>query len=416
MRQYLEKAADAVKYTRWLTRENLMRGGIFCALLSIVLFAHDAIANPDARDQADFVNYWAGALLAATGRPEVAYDVGSYHVFQQSLVGPDMRWAIYSYPPIMMLLCWPLAGLSMVHAWLVWVLSGIALCAWSLSRPVGWPMAALATIGTPAAFLNLICGQNGYYTAVLLVWGLSLVESRPSAAGILLGILCYKPHLGILLPVALVAGGHWRAFAAAAATVILLVAACTFAFGPSIWTGFLDRLLLERQLLQFAHSTWVGMPTVFVAMRMAGASLSVAYLIQGVSAILAAMAVAALWRGRCALGIKSAALVVGTFLATPYAYGYDTVILIFAAAWLAAAAAKTGFLPWERIAVFTLLTLPALSLLPALAGFQIGPILLWLTMAAILRRGLAYARPASATIVAAAGSAAIGPSQLSSQL
>jgi hypothetical protein len=33
---------------------------------------------------------------------------------------------------------------------------------------------------------------------------------------------------------------------------------------------------------------------------------------------------------------------------------------------------------------------PTLSLLPALAGFQIGPILLWLTMAVILRRGLAY--------------------------
>jgi hypothetical protein len=69
------------------------------------------------------------------------------------------------------------------------------------------------------------------------------------------------------------------------------------------------------------------------------------------------------------------------------------IILVFAAAWLANEAVKTGFLPWEKIAILSLLVLPALSLLPALAGFQIGPILLWLTMAVILRRGLARSSP-----------------------
>lgn len=65
------------------------------------------------------------------------------------------------------------------------------------------------------------------------------------------------------------------------------------------------------------------------------------------------------------------------------------IILIFVAAWLANEAVKTGFLPWEKIAILILLVLPALSLMPALAGFQIGPILMWLTMAVIVRRGLA---------------------------
>ena len=72
------------------------------------------------------------------------------------------------------------------------------------------------------------------------------------------------------------------------------------------------------------------------------------------------------------------------------------IILIFAAAWLANEAVKTGFLPWEKIAILILLVLPALSLPPALAGFQIGPILLWLTMAVILRRGLACPSPSFA--------------------
>jgi hypothetical protein len=393
MRHHLRLAERSVMDARWLTRNCLMRWGTFCALLSIVLLAHDSVAYPDARDQADLVNYWTGAILAAGGRPEIAYDVVAYHDFQQSLIGPGMRWAIYSYPPIMMLLCWPLAGLSIAHAWLIWVLLGSALCAWSLSRLVGWPMAALATLGTPAAFLNLICGQNGYFTAVLFVWGLTLVETYPAAAGILLGVLCYKPHLGILVPVALVASRHWRAFAVAAAMVILSVAACTIVLGSGIWAGFFDRIVLEHQLLQFAPSTWAGMPTVFVLMRLLGANLPSAYLAQGISAISAVVAVSILWYRRCPIGIKSAALVVGIFLATPYAYYYDMVVLIFAAAWLGNEAVRNGFAPWEKITVFTLLMLPALSLPAArLLGLQIAPILLWLTMAVILRRGLAGAR------------------------
>ena len=395
MRQYLQYALGTVKYAPWITRERLMQWGTFWALLALVLLAHNTVAFPPSGVSrgGDFINYWSGALLAADGRPGLAYDPERYLAFQQALAGTGFGWRIYSYPPVMMLLCWPLTLLSLVRALLAWSLFGIGLCAWSLSRLVGWRMAIVATIGAPAAFFNLVDGQNGYYTAALLVWGLTLAERRPMLAGLLLGLLCSKPQLGVLLPVALVAGRQWRALAAAAAWAILLLAASTILLGPDAWLGFFDQMVLERKLLQFDSSTWAGMPTVFVLMRMAGADLTAAYLMQGVSAISAAAAVALLWYRRNPFGVKSAGLAVGTFLVTPHAYYYDMIVLIFAAAWLANEAVKTGFLPWEKIAILILLILPALSLLPALAGFQIGPILLWLTMAVILRRGLAYPSP-----------------------
>jgi Glycosyltransferase family 87 len=395
MRQYLQYALGAVKYARWITRDRLMQWGTFWALLAIVLLAHNAVAFPPSSVSrgGDFINYWSGALLAADGRPGLAYDSERYLAFQQALVGTGFGWRIYSYPPVMMLLCWPLTLLSLVHALLAWSLFGIGLCAWSLSRLVGWRMAVVATIGAPAAFFNLVDGQNGYYSAALLVWGLTLADRRPMLAGMLLGMLCSKPQLGVLLPVALVAGRQWRALAAAAVCAILLMAASTILLGPGAWLGFLDQMVLERRLLQFDSSTWAGMPTVFVLTRMAGADLTAAYLMQGVSAISATAAVALLWYRRNPFGVKSAGLAVGTFLVTPHAYYYDMIVLIFAAAWLANEAVRTDFLPWEKIAILILLILPALSLLPALAGFQIGPILLWLTMAVILRRGLAYPSP-----------------------
>jgi hypothetical protein len=45
-----------------------------------------------------------------------------------------------------------------------------------------------------------------------------VLERRPYLAGSLFGLMIFKPQLGLLLPVALIAGRQWRVFAAAAAT------------------------------------------------------------------------------------------------------------------------------------------------------------------------------------------------------
>ena len=73
-----------------------------------------------------------------------------------------------------------------------------------------------ALLAAPAVFINAVGGQNGTWTAALFGGGLSLLERRPLLAGGLLGLLIYKPQLALLIPVALLAGRHWRAFAAAA--------------------------------------------------------------------------------------------------------------------------------------------------------------------------------------------------------
>ena len=50
-----------------------------------------------------------------------------------------------------------------------------------------------------------------YLDGGLFGGGLSLLERRPLLAGGLLGLMIYKPQLGLLIPVALLAGRHWRA-------------------------------------------------------------------------------------------------------------------------------------------------------------------------------------------------------------
>src|SRR5207302_9966990 len=99
--------------------------------------------------------------------------------------------------------------------------------------------ALLALLAFPAILLTLSFGQNAFLTAALFGAATLLVDRRPIVAGIVFGALCYKPHLGLLVPVALAAGGHWRAFAAAFLSAAVLCLASLGIFGWETWRDFL---------------------------------------------------------------------------------------------------------------------------------------------------------------------------------
>ena len=84
----------------------------------------------------------------------------------------------------------------------------------------------------------------GLFGAALLT-----LTKRPIVSGILFGCLAYKPQFALVIPVALLAAGQWRAIAAAAGTVIALVAVTSLAFGWDIWLAFaasMDNYALSR--------------------------------------------------------------------------------------------------------------------------------------------------------------------------
>ncbi len=403
-RRYLRGAIDALRVAPWVTRKRLMLWGVGFALASVILLARDVAFHTanglTAADgtllAGDFANYFAAAKAAASGQAKLVYDRTFFMAFERSLVGPASGVMLYNYPPVAMLLSLPLALLPFVPALIAWVALGVGLCFELLRRLIGWQAAALAVIGAPEGFFNLFYAQNGHLTAALLAGGLMVLDRRPAIAGICFGCLAYKPQLAVLLPFALAAGGSWRAFAAAAATVVVLVLASLALFGTATWTGFLGTIGFDRQVVEFETGFWTFMPTVFAASRMFGAPLLFAYAAQMVSTVLAVAATAAVWRAPGPIEIKAAVLAVATFLATPYAWLYDTVVLIFAAAWLGREGLRTGFLSWERIAVVLLLTFVLLAIASTeLAGVPLAPVILWLVLLVLLRRGLGY-RPAAA--------------------
>jgi hypothetical protein len=95
------------------------------------------------------------------------------------------------------------------------------------------PETLLVALAFPAVFVNIGHGQNGFLTAALLGGALHLLDRGPWLAGVLIGLLAYKPQFGVLIPVALLAGGRWNTIGAAAAVAAL--AAISFVTLGSVW-------------------------------------------------------------------------------------------------------------------------------------------------------------------------------------
>ncbi len=339
----------------------------------------------------DFINFWSGPFLAWHHRAAEIYDFDAFHRFEQSIVGPHLQGYNYSYPPMLLVLTLPLAFVPYLPGLALWLAGGwyAFYRALRLAMPTG---AALLALATPSVFISAVAGQAGIWTAALFGGGLGLLDRQPLLGGGMLGLLVYKPQLGILLPVAFVAGRRWRALIAAAATAGTLVAVSMIWFGPEIFAEYLQRLALIRHFsLEDGTGVWHRSLSVFVAARRLGADVAAAYLIQAIAGALAALAVAVVWFRDASFGIRNATLVLGTCLATPYLQDYDLVFGALVVAWLwrdPQMAAVPPKLLFAACAAFLLIPLFGASLALA-TGIEFGPLFILPLFVIVTRYGLA---------------------------
>jgi hypothetical protein len=165
---------------------------------------------------------------------------------------------------------------------------------------------------------------------------------------VLIGLLTFKPHFGLLLPVVLLAGWHWRAISAAAATAIAMAAASYFAFGAETWSAFLHALPVTSQAaLTEGRAEFAKLQTVYALIRTMGGGETLAWAVHAAFAIAIASGIVLLWRSRVSFDIKAAAFSAGTLLVTPYLFMYDLAALAIPMAFLIRASLRTGDTPQE---------------------------------------------------------------------
>jgi hypothetical protein len=143
-----------------------------------------------------------------------------------------------------------------------------------------------------------------------------------------------KPHLGLLVPVALLAGGCYRAFAAAALIAVAMAVIALAAFGTGPWLAFPGQLYHVATLLETSGDTQ-KIQSLFGVAHALGLSAARGLWLQAALSLSLAAVVGWTWSRR-AVGfeLKAATLAAAATLATPYQFAYDLVILTVAQAFL----------------------------------------------------------------------------------
>lgn len=239
---------------------------------------------------------------------------------------------------------------------------------------------------------NITAGQNGFLTAALMGGTLGLMQRRPALAGICLGLLSYKPHFGLLFPIALIAGREWRVIAAAAVTAAAMAALSLVAFGAATWQAFFDWMpVTSRVVLGDGAADFSRLQSLFGLVRAHGGGEVLAWVAQGTLGLTLAVAIAWLWRSRAAFEIKAAALACAALLATPYLYIYDLVALTVPVAFLLKLALRQGF---SAVETFALPAAVALLLSFPFAKTQVGLAATVIVATLIVQRAAMALRPA----------------------
>jgi hypothetical protein len=280
----------------------------------------------------DFLLRYTEARVVGTDH---MYDIEAGYTEQDRVAGTHIVGSFPDRLPWQGLLMAPLARLP--YKWAYWFWVGLNLAAfaglvlvWLLPRDlVLWG----ATFFPVAA--SLIVGQDGILFALALAGVLRLAAiRRDTAAGLLLALCTAKPHLFLLVPLALIAHRRWRIISSAALGTVGLLILGTAAAGRDwpmrLWSMSIIKAVKYQapppNLFQFG----INAVTIGCALALAAAFGII------------------VWRAQ-SLEAGVAAAVVGSLLITPHTLIYDWPLLLVALS----ALPLTSFATWIRYALLT---------------------------------------------------------------
>jgi hypothetical protein len=305
-------------------------------LTFLVLGTHGMITPLDQPVTTDFASFYAAGTLTNEGNPGLVYDQAAHLAAEERATEPGIKYQFFYYPPMLLMVCAALARLPYLPAFIAFEAATGLLCVLVTCRILkdNSRTALIVILAFPAVFWTIGLGQNAFLTAALFGAATLLIDDRPVLAGLLFGMLCYKPHLGLLVPVALAAGRRWRAFFAGAVSVLGLCGLSTVLFGVETWQSYLAVGAHAAETYKFGRIDFSGMISLFGAIRLAGGGLLTAYAAQIAAAVAATAAMAWLWWTDARLELRAASLAAATLLTVPVVLLYDLMLAGVAMAWL----------------------------------------------------------------------------------
>jgi len=369
---------------------------LYCVLL-IILYCKIGLLDFTYSDQAgklrfracDFIQYYTASIFTRSGNPAYAYSSAKLISGGEKITGEKIKRIAWNYPPTFLLIVYPFSLASYPVSLFSWLLITFSGYLFVLYRIAPHQLTFWLVIAFPATFMNINHGQNGFFFASLLGGGLLLLNKHPIAAGILLGLFACKPQFAVFIPFALLAGRRWKALGSMGATVSVMIVISVVLFGWETWLAFFDNTPFIRRLLETGAdpSPWFKMPTLFVAARMLGLSVTVSYLLQGGVAMSMLGIVYYVWSQKKGIEALNSILVLGILLATPYALVHDLTMLAIPIAYLGWQGYTKGWIPYEKLIQAVAWHMPLFTMFVALfTSLQVGPLILTACLTSALYR------------------------------
>lgn len=325
----------------------------------------------------DFSTFRATAEHAAAGQLAVVYDVARAKQMQETTGIKD--FSFFLNPPTGLFIVYPLAFMGASSGLAFWIAAQLILLLMALNmdymRQIFAPLkpqgisTPLLLIVTFLAFClqNILFAQVATLCSVLFFLVMAWRKPHPALAGAMLGIFSFKPQLGMLLPLLLLAEKNWKALLWAALVAGAMAVLSFMLWGPGLWQDYEEMLSIRGRFLAADPSLLFTISTsAYAALRNLGASATGAIICQvGIIATLLVMLWPVLRRGQ--ESHKILMLTLSAYLVTPYALIYDIPLLAVPCALLLRRAEADISTRPERIALMLLILMPVMALLLQIA-------------------------------------------------
>ncbi len=278
----------------------------------------------------DFFTMWTGGRMSWSDLRHI-YDMDVLNQAQAWLLGPGVHDRPFPYPPSTLLIFAPLGALPFWVASAVWMIPAFvafAVTAIAIVPRDRWLAAGLILLA-PATVWAAISGQCVFLTGALALNGVRLLQRRPVLAGVCLGLAAaIKPTVLLMAPIALIAGGHWRALIAAGLAGLAMMVLSAAIWGIEPWLAWFAYAPKYLATITANHAYVQGIVAPAGLAARIGLTGEPLFLWRALFALGGAGATVLVFSGTTALWPRLTALFAASVLATPYAMNYEMTLLL----------------------------------------------------------------------------------------
>ncbi len=333
----------------------------------------------------DFRMFWSAGHVAAKDDASKAYDraaIAAQEPMRQ--LRPDQGIAVpLMYPPTILPVLSLFGRQPFPEAWLLY--EGASLALLLLGVVAAFPRQVWAVpvaLGFGGVWLTLDFGQNTVILTALYLLVLASAPLKEGRMGVLLALATFKPHLGAVMPLWLLLRRQWLAVLVAGGTTALMFAVTYYAYGPEILQDYRNGLQFAFERLEaFKQVRPETMISVYACLRQWGVSSQIAFIAQGVVALIALWGLVSCSRNAIDAQKPFAAAILAALLIMPHSYVYDLVLLLIPLLVFIRCAGERGWMLRDAEVILPMYFVPFYAAdLNAVTRLPIVPILLLWSM------------------------------------